>query len=281
MIHSKKFSIYRLIHVPPEHLPLTVRSAGTYSLYQDSMIEPPFAKWFSEIFWCESGSGEFRLPGQKFTLTAGEVAYLLPGEWHDLRPLQQPWKYHWITLDHKNSAMWLEAFGFIRRPFQAGSFPSELFQSLVDSINQGTTSGDRRSAHLVHALLLAATEMRDGTNLQTASNLVTKCREIINSDYTNPNLNVNELAEILHVHRATLFRSFKQTYKITPSQYLQNRRLHHAMELLKAGRHSMKEVAQLSGITDANYLTKLIRRKSGFSPRDFRASYSKGRMNQT
>jgi AraC-like DNA-binding protein len=65
---------------------------------------------------------------------------------------------------------------------------------------------------------------------------------------------------------------------MTPSQYLQNRRLHYAMELLKAGRHSIKEVAQLSGITDQNYLTKLIRRKSGFSPRDFRASYNKGRL---
>jgi len=104
---------------------------------------------------------------------------------------------------------------------------------------------------------------------------------MIEQDYTNPKLNINELAERLQVHRATLFRAFKQTYKMTPSQYLQNRRLHYAMELLKAGRHSIKEVARLSGITDQNYLTKLIRRKSGFSPRDFRASYNKGRLLQS
>ncbi|MDP0495119.1 MAG: AraC family transcriptional regulator [Verrucomicrobiota bacterium JB024] len=278
MLHSTKNSVYRLSHIPPEHLPLTVRSAGTYRLLKGSLVEPPFEKWFAEIFWCESGAGEFRLSGQSFSLKAGEVCYLLPGELHDLRPTHEPWKYHWLTLDHRNSPTFLESFGFVERPFRAGDFPTKLFQSILDSIGQGTASGDRQAAHLTHELLLAATELRDGTHLPKASNWVVKCRDMIDRHYTEPTLNVNELADQLQVHRATLFRVFKQTYKMTPSQYLQSRRLHYAMELLKAGRHSIKEVAQLSGITDQNYLTKLIRRKSGFSPRDFRASYNKGRL---
>ena len=144
--------------------------------------------------------------------------------------------------------------------------------------NNATSASVLRGERYPFNELLAATELRDGTHLPKASNWVVKCRDMIDRHYTEPTLNVNELADQLQVHRATLFRVFKQTYKMTPSQYLQNRRLHYAMELLKAGRHSIKEVAQLSGVTDQNYLTKLIRRKSGFSPRDFRASYNKGRL---
>ncbi len=249
-------------------------------MLNDSASEQPFEKWFCEIFWCESGSGSFHLGGQSFTLRAGEICYLLPGELHDLRPELEPWTYHWLTLDHKSSPDWLESFGFIRRPFEAGPFPGKLFRKIVKCIESGTTDGDRQAAHLTHELLLAATEQRDGSSTQTDTSWVAKCRDIIDQQYTNPKLAISELADQLRVHRATLFRGFKRTYKMTPSQYLQNRRLHYAMELLKAGRHSIKEVAQLSGINDQNYLTKLIRRKSGFSPREFRASYSKGRLDQ-
>ncbi len=273
MLRSQKTTVYRLNHTPPDHLPLTVRSAGSYTLQGNDRKEPARTKWFSEIFWCESGAGDFHLPDHRFTLQPGEVCYLLPGEVHDLRPRQTPWKYHWITFDHKNSPTWLRSFGLLRRPYSSGPFPAELFQSIVNRIEEGTTTGDRHAAHLAHEFLLAATELRDGTRHQTPSNWVVECREIIDNDFTNPALNVNELAERLEIHRATLFRAFKKAYKMTPSQYLQNRRLHYAMDLLKRERIPMTEVSRLSGISDANYLTKQIKRISGLAPRDFRAHH--------
>lgn len=281
MLHSEKDSVYRFNHTPPEHLPLAVRSAGFYRLRPGSMIEPSFTKWFSEIFWCASGNGDFRLAGQTFTVKAGEVFYLLPGELHDLEPREAPWEYYWLTLDHKESARWLKSFGFVERPFAAGEVPRERFANLIDCLRQGSTSGDRQAAHHAHALLLAATERKYGAASFKPADWVVQCREIIDRDYTDPQLNVNELAHTLKVHRATLFRAFRQAYRMTPSVYLQNRRLHHAMELLKAGQLSVKEVARESGIPDANYFTKLLRRKSGFSPREFCANYRKGRLIQS
>jgi AraC-like DNA-binding protein len=278
MLHKEKFSIYRFHSAPAPNLPLSVRSAGSYRLRLDSRLEKPLTKWFCEVFWCESGAGEFRLGKQTHKVEAGEVFYLLPGESHDLRPRVEPWVYHWFTLDHKQSAVWLQAFGFDERPIPATAFPEKTFTALCHCVKEGTTRGDRQAAHLAHAMLLAATDYRDGAFVGRLPIRVVQCRQYIDAHYADPNLNINLLATKMGLHRTSLFRAFRQAYQITPSTYLQNKRIHQAMELLKEGKLSIQDVALESGIPDANYLTKLIRRKSGVSARAFRANYSKARM---
>lgn len=278
MLRSKKTSIYRFNHELPPALPLAVRSAGIYSLTNDSLIEPPMRKWFSEVYWTEEGAGEFSLEKRTLRVGRGEVFYLLPGEMHQLKPVTPRWKYHWFTLDHPMSPQWLEAFGFVKRPLPAPQFPAATFDALRAALSEGTMKGDRQAAHYAHEILLAAMEGSLSPLARTHSSWVEACRKQLDERFADPLLNVSAIANELGLHRSTLFRAFLAAHGMTPSHYLQNLRLHHAMELLKQTELPIKEVAVRSGLAGANYLGRLITRLSGMSPRQFRAAYRQGRM---
>jgi len=277
MLHSKRFSLYRFNHELPPHLPLAVRSTGVYRLVRGSLNEPPMQKWFSEVFWSEEGSGEFIVGKRSITVQEREVFFLLPGEWHDIRPVSARWKYSWFTLDHPQSQQWLEAFGLTKRPLPAREFPTELFRELRRAVFQGTMKGDRDASHCAHALLLAAKEGSLSPLAKSRRRWVEECRQRIDAGYMDPDLNVLTLAEGAQMHRATLFRAFRSAYGMTPSQFLQSRRLHQAMELLKGSDTPIKKVAQQVGMNDANYLARLIHKIAGLSPRQFRANYRQAR----
>ncbi len=276
MLRSHKVSVFRFNPELPPNLPLAVRSTGIYSLVDDSQVEPPSRKWFSEVFWSVEGAGEFVLGKRRIRVEGGGVFHLLPGEVHELRPLTPCWKYCWLTLDHPMSPQWLEAFGFVKRPLPARPCPVEIFESLRRALGEGTMKGDRLAAQYAHQLLSAAVEGSLTPISRIPSGWVDECRENLMKRFSDPGLNVNAVADELGVHRSTLFRAFLSAYGMTPSHYLQNLRLHHAMELLKRTDLPIGEVAARSGLAGTNYLGRLISRLSGMSPGKFRAAYRQG-----
>lgn len=273
MLHSQKKITFRFGSQPPADLPLTVRSCGSYTLLPGSQPEPPAQKWFSEIFWSEQGCGEFALQDKWLRLEGPCLFFLLPGEVHHIRPLSEQWTYHWLTLDHPASAQWLKAFGLSERPLPMRGCPRALFARLYRSLQQGTAEADRQAAHHAHAILLAALELRKSTSAHTPQPWVEECRRLMDKGYTDPELNISALAEELGIHRATLFRAFSQRYRMTPSHYLQSRRLHQAMTLLQQTDLLIKAISPAVGFADANYFARLLKKVSGFNPQQFRQMY--------
>ena len=269
MLHSKKVCIYRFN--PEPHFPLAVRSAGVYTLVPGSLIEPSQRKWFSEIFWSEKGVGEFELENQRVQVRNNEIFFLYPGEIHNIKPLTPSWKYHWFALDHPQSKQWLEAFGCTRRPIHSRNCPVELFKKLRTALEKCTMQGDREASHHAHAILLKLIEECPSTDVHVS--WPEQCRQLIDEGYSDPQLNVEAIALKTGIHRTTLFRAFRGIYGMTPSHYLQSRRLHHAIELLIQSDTPIKEVALKVGLLDANYLARLLRKTTGQSPSSLRASH--------
>lgn len=277
MLHPQKFSVYRFNLEKPRHLPLTVRSAGTYTLLPGFQMEAPMQKWFCEVFWSEEGAGEFVLGKQRHRVEGCQIFYLLPGEVHDIRPVSERWTYHWFTLDHELGPRLLEGFGLVERPLSARNCPVDLFRKLQVVVQKATALGDAEAAHIAHEILLAASQ--GGVSLSRARHsLAEQSKALIDERFTDAQFNVTEMAKTMNVHRATLFRTFLSAHGMTPSQYLQNRRLHQAIELLKQGDLAIKEVAARVGMADVNYLARQVRKIAGVPPRVFRDGYRSAKL---
>ena len=67
-----------------------------------------------------------------------------------------------------------------------------------------------------------------------------------------------------------LSRVFKERYKTKFIDYLTHRRISYARELLKDRRLTMREIAERVGYGDANYFTRVFRKQTGVSPRQYR-----------
>lgn len=63
-----------------------------------------------------------------------------------------------------------------------------------------------------------------------------------------------------------LSRIFKESVGMSPINYLINIRLTHAMDLLKKGKNTIKEVAKMVGYQDAYHFSKSFKKQFGLSP---------------
>lgn len=82
-------------------------------------------------------------------------------------------------------------------------------------------------------------------------------------------ITIAEIAKASHVSRNTLERHFLSAIQVTPSEFLKQRRLHHAKKLLQEGA-SVSEAGQKSGFSDCSYFISLFREKYGVTPLQFK-----------
>ncbi len=105
--------------------------------------------------------------------------------------------------------------------------------------------------------------------MKTYSHLVQQVITKIDFDLT-ADLSLKALAEQLNVNASYLSAHFKRETGHTVTAYVADRRMEQAMYLLSATRLPISAVGQHCGIQDDNYFTKLFKRHTGKTPRQFR-----------
>jgi AraC-like DNA-binding protein len=90
-------------------------------------------------------------------------------------------------------------------------------------------------------------------------------RQFIDENYLTIN-EMNEVAVASNLSEFHFFRSFRQAYRITPYQYVLNKRLTCAMELLQKGNISVTEVSMHCNFPDLFTFSKAFKRRYGIPP---------------
>ncbi len=187
MLPSQKTAFYRFNPQPPPFLPLSVRSVGEYDIAAEQEVDPPFHKSFIQIFWSESGSGEFHVAKRRVKVRENEIFFSCPGSFTTSTPrdaleipLAHPRPSESRQLDRRH--------GVANPPAPARRCPIEIFRSLQQTVRLGTVAADRQAAHLAHALLLAAMEGSLPAFDERRPTWVEQCRARIDADYADSQL---------------------------------------------------------------------------------------------
>jgi transcriptional regulator GlxA family with amidase domain len=85
-------------------------------------------------------------------------------------------------------------------------------------------------------------------------------------------IGVADMARVAKLSRFHFSRQFASARGVSPGHYLARLRLEEAKRLLAGSDLMVKEIAALCGFADANYLTKVFRRKCGITPGAFRST---------
>ena len=85
-------------------------------------------------------------------------------------------------------------------------------------------------------------------------------------------LEVNALCSVLHVSRRELYRVARESFGCTPAEFVRERRLACAAELLRTTSLPVSVIAERCGIGDYNYFSKLFRLRYDLSPRAYRST---------
>lgn len=85
-------------------------------------------------------------------------------------------------------------------------------------------------------------------------------------------IGVEEMAQAAGVSRSQLSRDFRHKLGVSPARYLTELRLDVALELVRKGELSIKEVADRVGFASPNYFGKVFTRRFGVAPGALRDS---------
>ncbi|MEM6690339.1 MAG: AraC family transcriptional regulator [Planctomycetota bacterium] len=92
-------------------------------------------------------------------------------------------------------------------------------------------------------------------------------------DHYTESIVMSEMAEMTNLS-ATQFNSrFRTILRLSPTQYLLSRRIHHAQQLLSQTELSISDVAARVGFFDQSHFTKRFRRMTGLTPLQYRKRF--------
>lgn len=107
--------------------------------------------------------------------------------------------------------------------------------------------------------------------MKKAANMSRKMYQILNylDEHYMEDLTQEELARRFDWNPSYLSQMFRKELGITYKDYINERKLKKAKELLEEGKLSVEQIAELTGFKSANYFYKIFKKKTGMKPREY------------
>lgn len=138
---------------------------------------------------------------------------------------------------------------------------AELFLKKLDYFRHSA------SAHLKLALIELLCESK---GKHSGYKLIRSIGEYVRSNYRDPDLTNNSIAEVFNYHPYHLNRLMRAHTGKTLHGYLTDYRLHIAKNLLKTTRLNVTSVAERCGFSSYTYFIRLFHKEMGVSPLQYR-----------
>ena len=139
--------------------------------------------------------------------------------------------------------------------------------SLLKLIEKSESAEELNS--LLEEVAIKIAEKVNNYNNKSIKLILRKAIDYIHDHY-NEQVTLNEVAENIYVSTFYISRMFKKELGKSFVDYLNDVRIEKSKELLKDVRYKTYEVAEIVGISDPHYFSKLFKKYSGMTPSEYR-----------
>ena len=91
----------------------------------------------------------------------------------------------------------------------------------------------------------------------------------VEDNMDNPSFNVDVLCNLLNMSRTSFYNKIKALTDQAPADYIRLIRLQHAAKLLKEQKHTVTEVSEMTGFSDAKYFREVFKKHFNMSPSQY------------
>jgi len=151
------------------------------------------------------------------------------------------------------------ADGYLRKPFNIHLLSAQISRFIK---NRDLIKEKYRTQNFM-------VEM-EKTNISKNERFVQNIKEILENNISDPEFNVNKLAEHLNISTTQLYRRLKELTGHSPVEFIRILKLQKAYGLLTQKKHTVKEVCYLTGFNNLSYFIKCFREQFGITPANFR-----------
>jgi YesN/AraC family two-component response regulator len=127
-------------------------------------------------------------------------------------------------------------------------------------------------SHMFDEYLLAIQNI-EALKSEKYHQLTRQLQQYVQEHYSDPNLNVESLADTFGYTANYTSKIFKSLTGLYLRDYIKDVRIQRAKEMLKNTNHSIHEISAMSGFSNYNYFFSSFRKESGLTPTGFRSRF--------
>lgn len=255
---------------------LPYQLVGTGCDFYQYPVRRPFG--FPSFQWIQtsSGSGVLKLNGQSTPVRVGEGMLLVPHEAHEYYALDEPWYVHWISFTGFNITDILNYVGFRGSGVYGVAEPPVLAAHIRRALQILKSDYPLRGldgSSIVYQLMMDFFKyiQHDGSVSHDAHvQRLKPALELIES-HIHTQLTLRDLAESVNVTPQYFCELFKSVTRYRPIEYLNQRRVERAKELLiRQPDTRIQQIARNVGFESDSYFASVFKKYEGVSPRVYR-----------
>lgn len=256
------------------NLPLIVESIG-FNPNQETINRPkgyPYYHWIGTA----EGEGELTYAGERYTLTSGNGILLPPDVPHSYKALtNQTWKTYYLTFGGDAAGSILAGFSITDAAYfcwEPHSPIIPLISKMLRSLEQDDLFGLEISTDTYRFLgLLSKYGQISNVSVTQNTERLTPLIQWIENNYSNPDIGLLDLAQVLSISSRQLSKIFQHTFGISPYAYLVHLRINKAKERLTShSEQTVSTIANETGFRDTSHFVATFRKHTQMTPQQFR-----------
>ncbi len=224
------------------------------------------------LIYCLSGAGTIRIPGQLIKLNAGEVFCIPAGTGHTYSAdKNNPWSILWVHFKGESCSLYpLHE----KRAVPLGSAGKSntlqyFFTLLIDTLEHGFTIGNFIYSSQLMTVILSEVYLKDEkSDIDKQNRKLTKVIRYMIS-HLDRELTLDELSSEMHLSKSYLNSIFRKHTSRSPMDYWIHLKMQQACKDLKMTDMLIYEVSQKLGYKDPCYFSRLFKKVTGVSPREY------------
>lgn len=225
------------------------------------------------------GIGELKYHDDIFKLEAGDVFFIdcKDYQYYKTASFDEPWEMDWIHFYGANAKQFYHEFMRSgKNVFHVNGVPSEnpihqLMQQLLKLQDHPNAKSEYLASVLIHQLLnelLLQKYQQDFAEADIPTYII-DMKEFIDANFQS-NISMNELERRFHLNKFQLNKEFSFYIGVPPIDYLIALKISGAKDLLRYTNENVQVIASECGIENPAYFSRLFKKKTGFSPSEYR-----------
>lgn len=193
-----------------------------------------------------------------------------------------PWELIWVhfngnSIDNYYRYFYKKHNSIVFNSGSTSAFKNILFQ-LLDLTSNKNINSELLSSNLLNTLVTQALTL-DRVNIKNTRNIssekINQIKQYIDKNFQQK-LSLDNIAKEFYISKYYMSREFKKNYGATINNYIINKKITLAKQLLRFTDKPIGEIGQLCGIVDNSYFNKVFQKNENMSPSEYRKKWNGG-----